>query len=284
MVIFLQSVNKFTKKKGGEMKKSWIISLLAIGLLIFAGCSSATSSSKESQDSTEPKEVVLYVTRHGKTMFNAAERAQGWSDSPLIDEGVEIAEQLGKGLKKEKVEFVSAYSSDSGRARETTELALKNNGQKKMNYTEDKRLREICFGTYEGDTNENMWEAAAKAANYKDSKELLADDDLSLDGMYDAIKAADETGMAEDLPTVKKRMKEALTEIAEETEKNGGGNVLVVSHGGAIMAAISELRGEKTAEFLPIDNASVTKISYKNGKFKIQDVASNTYVEAGAQK
>lgn len=29
----------------------------------------------------------LYIVRHGKTMFNAIGRAQGWSDTPLTAEG-----------------------------------------------------------------------------------------------------------------------------------------------------------------------------------------------------
>lgn len=266
------------------MKRKLSMTMIIASMLLLVGCGTTSNATDDSTaGSTKSNEVVLYVTRHGKTMFNAAERAQGWSDSPLIDDGVKVAEQLGKGLKKEEIDFVSAYSSDSGRARETAEVVLNNNGQKKLGYTEEKQLREICFGTFEGDTNDNMWEAAAKAADYKDADELLADDELTLDGMYDAIKAADKTGLAEDLPTVKKRMVAAITEIAEKTEKDGGGNVLVVSHGGAIMAMISELRGEKTAEFLPIDNASVTKISYKAGKFKVQDVGSTSYVEAGAK-
>ena len=29
----------------------------------------------------------LYVIRHGKTMFNALQRAQGWCDTPLTSKG-----------------------------------------------------------------------------------------------------------------------------------------------------------------------------------------------------
>ena len=55
-------------------------------------------------------DVNLYVTRHGKTMFNNVHRAQGWSDTPLTKPGIEVAEQLGRGLKD--VNFIAAYSSD----------------------------------------------------------------------------------------------------------------------------------------------------------------------------
>ncbi|MCB5950929.1 phosphoglycerate mutase family protein [Enterococcus sp. BWT-B8] len=97
---------------------------------------------------------------------------------------MEAAGQLGKGLEKENIQFASAYSSDSGSARETTEVLLNNDGQNDLNYTEDKRLREICFGTYEHDTNNNMWEAAA---NYKNTEKVLVDEEFTLEGMYEAI-------------------------------------------------------------------------------------------------
>ncbi|WP_054950330.1 phosphoglycerate mutase family protein [Numidum massiliense] len=85
-------------------------------------------------------EVVLYVTRHGKTHFNTVRRVQGWSDTPLTDEGVRVAEQLGKGLKKENVHFDAAYSSDSGRARETARIVLDSIGQRELTITENKKI------------------------------------------------------------------------------------------------------------------------------------------------
>lgn len=107
-------------------------------------------------------------------MFNTTEQAQGWSDTPLTDEGIAIAEQLGKGLKNDEVEFVSAYSSDLGRARETAKLVLQNNGQKDLQYTEDQRFREVCYGVYEGDTNDNMWTAIAQELGYESSAEYFS--------------------------------------------------------------------------------------------------------------
>jgi probable phosphoglycerate mutase len=31
--------------------------------------------------------VTIYVTRHGKTMFNTVHRVQGWADTPLTTAG-----------------------------------------------------------------------------------------------------------------------------------------------------------------------------------------------------
>ena len=42
----------------------------------------------------------LYIIRHGKTMFNTIGRAQGWSDTPLTEEGERGIRELGFGLRE----------------------------------------------------------------------------------------------------------------------------------------------------------------------------------------
>jgi broad specificity phosphatase PhoE len=246
------------------------------------GNQQSDSQSSSSAEVAKEKPVVFYVTRHGKTMFNTVTRAQGWADTPLTDAGVEVAEALGKGIKKENIEFTAAYSSDLGRARETAELVLDNSGQKKVPLTEDKRLREFCFGIYEGDTDENMWGAVGKKMgynSYEDFMKAFADRKVDLTEAVKNLKSLDTTGLAEDQPTVKKRMQTALKEIAKKTEADGGGNVLLVAHGMSILAMVSDL----TDDELPIqlENASVTKIVYENNQFKVESVGDMSYVEAG---
>lgn len=269
------------------MRKNFkgIFSLLAIILLMLTGCSTSgakTSDSNASTDKTD--EVVLYVTRHGKTMFNTVHRAQGWSDTPLTEDGVKVAEQLGKGLKEKKITFKSAYSSDAGRARETASLALKNNGQSDLQVTESKNLREVCFGSYEGEHNEVMWGDAGKELgydSYEDFMKAISSGEATVPEMLSALKKIDESGMSEDWDGVKQRMQKELKEIAEETANDGGGNVLVVAHGMSILSMISDMTDE-TPEGGQLANASVTKISYKDGKFKVKEVGNMDYVEAGS--
>lgn len=67
-------------------------------------------------------DVTLYVTRHGKTMFNTVHRAQGWADTPLTPAGVEVAQKLGRGLQT--TPFIAVWSSDAGRARETAHIVM----------------------------------------------------------------------------------------------------------------------------------------------------------------
>ena len=61
----------------------------------------------------------LYIIRHGKTMFNTIGRAQGWSDTPLTEEGERGIRELGIGLRESGLEFTKAFSSDSGRTIQT---------------------------------------------------------------------------------------------------------------------------------------------------------------------
>lgn len=227
-------------------------------------------------DKNKDHVVTLYITRHGKTMFNARNRVQGWADSPLVAAGVEVATDLGHGLKD--IHFVDAYSSDSGRAIETANLVLKHSGQSKLKLKQRKDLRELNFGIFEGDQNENLWKAVGSAAGVTSTDEFMA---LSLEQMINFIAAADPTKQAEDWSILSTRIKKEMDTISEETAQNGGGNVLVVSHGLAITVLVGMLDHSKTK--LGLENASVTKILYKDGKYTIESVGSMSYVEQGKE-
>ena len=227
-------------------------------------------------------EVTIYLTRHGKTMFNNVHRAQGWSDTPLIESGIKVAEQLGRGLKD--VEFITAYSSDLGRARQTARIILESKGDT-IAINEMEALREACFGDFEGDLDPNMWNPAAQHLGYSSDKELMADlakGNITLKKMLDAVKAVEKSGHAENYQQVKKRMQIALKTIAESAKAQGGGNVLVVSHGIAIMSMVEDLLDAPITT--PLGNASVTKIRYTDdGKFVVESFGDMSYVEKGKQ-
>ncbi|PQZ57063.1 MULTISPECIES: histidine phosphatase family protein [Bacillus] len=220
--------------------------------------------------------VTLYVTRHGKTMLNASHRVQGWADSPLVEKGVEIAANLGTGLKD--INFASVYSSDSGRAIETANLVLKYSEQSKFKLEKRKDLRELNFGTFEGEKVENMWDAIGKAAGVKSPDELMK---FSIEEIINLIRAADPTKQAEDWEVFSTRIKTEIDKISEEAAENGGGNVLVVVHGLMITALIEMLDRSKTK--LGVKNASVTKILYRDGTYTVESVGDMSYVEKGKE-
>lgn len=230
--------------------------------------------------STFANDVVIYLTRHGKTMFNTTHRAQGWSDTPLTKPGIEIAQQLGWGLKD--IDFVDVYSSDLGRARQTASIILAAKGDK-FDIIEMDKLRETCFGLFEGDLDPNMWTPAAQSLGYASFEALMSDftaGHITIDKMMNAIATVEKSGEAENYQTVKTRMEQALTEIANKTKQQGGGNVLVVSHGMAILAFINDYVDPKPSK--QVANASVTIIRYTDhGKFVVEAIGDTSYIDKG---
>ncbi|MDA1527429.1 MULTISPECIES: histidine phosphatase family protein [Bacillus cereus group] len=225
---------------------------------------------------TDSNVVTLYVTRHGKTILNTNHRAQGWADSPLVEKGVEVASNLGTGLKD--IHFTSAYSSDSGRAIETANLVLKYSEQSKLKLEQRKKLRELNFGIFEGEKLDNMWDAVGKAAGVASPEELMK---FSIQEVIDLIRAADPTKQAEDWELFSTRIKAEIDNISEEVAKDGGGNVLVVVHGLLITTLIELLDSSKTK--LGVENASVTKILYQDGTYTVESVGDMSYVAKGKE-
>ncbi|MFK0524611.1 histidine phosphatase family protein [Paenibacillus illinoisensis] len=277
------------------MKWKKVLVVVATITMLMAGCSNTSSSEVKSSESQtdKNKEVVIYFARHGKTMLNTVDRSQGWIDAPLTPAGVEVAEALGKGLSD--VEFNKAYSSDSGRAIETAELILANNGQGDLEITKDKRLREYNFGTYEGMLNEEMMAAVAK------KKGLTVEEYMQFmqeNGFYKSIKEfADilseldkvnvEEGVnwpAEDSKTIETRLQDSLNDIVEKAEEDGGGNILVVSHGMSIVTLLGELDENIEVPASGLSNASISKVTYKDGKYTVDSVNDLSYVEEGQKQ
>ncbi|EOI01712.1 hypothetical protein UAY_01120 [Enterococcus moraviensis ATCC BAA-383] len=278
------------------MKLKKMLVGMALLSMVLAGCSNGTAKEEKKADAKEKdnSEVVIYLARHGKTMLNTVDRSQGWIDAPLTPAGVEVAEQLGKGLSD--VTFDKVVTSDSGRAIETAELVLKNNGQEKMmkEMTKDKRLREYNFGTYEGLMNEDMLTAVAKeqGKTYEEYNEWMKEVGFYkgiiefADVLSDLDKKNVEEGVnwpAEDSKTIVTRLKAGLDDIVKDAEKEGANNVLVVSHGMSIITLLGELDANAELPDGGLKNASVSKVTYKDGKYTIDSVNDLSYVEKGKE-
>lgn len=242
-------------------------------------CTFAQKKNNNTKDNT----VVLYITRHGKTILNTMDRVQGWADTPLTPAGVEVAEYLGVGLND--VHFKAAYSSDLGRARQTARIVLDTKGQKDMKLTEVPEVRETNFGSYEGEFNPKMWNDAALYLHYKSYKEMMTDLEKNpalLKDMVDSFKALETLGIGEDYNQVKARGQKAIREIAEKEAANGGGNVLLVGHGMSIGIFLSDLDSYgKKPDAGHMGNAAVCKVIYKDGKFTLESFGDMSYVEKG---
>lgn len=63
--------------------------------------------------------VRFYIVRHGQTLLNSLDRAQGWADSPLTEAGKQMVADIGQKLKG--IDFDAVYTSDMLRAVQTAE-------------------------------------------------------------------------------------------------------------------------------------------------------------------
>ncbi|WP_242703705.1 histidine phosphatase family protein [Candidatus Enterococcus moelleringii] len=264
------------------MKK--LLWMLPIAALLLTACGSnetGTDDSGGTASTNEAKETTIYLVRHGKTWFNTMNQVQGYSDSPLTEEGEEQAKLVGEGLKD--VEFTSAYSSDLGRQRNTAKLILEQNQHDVPQIIENNGFREKNFGSFEGQSNDDMNLAVAKALDldYPEGSDELWDflkEQLTEEELANKVAEVDPTQTAETYDEMHQRVEKVMPEMIKEVEAKGGGNVLIVSSGGIIpiileSVAPGEYQGEKIA------NCSVTTLTYKDGKYTIDKIGDTTFVD-----
>ncbi|GIO24152.1 histidine phosphatase family protein [Oceanobacillus sp. J11TS1] len=269
------------------MKKRLLQLVVAVFSIIFiVGCSSTSALEKKEEESVEDGEVTLYIVRHGKTMLNTTDRVQGWSDAVLTAEGEKTVRYAGKGLKD--IEFTAAYSSDSGRSVQTSNIILDENKKSDVTLQTDKRLREFNFGSYEGELNHTMWTDIAESQG-KTLDEWM-DEGISPKNFANSVAELDkgrvkegENWPAEDYETIAKRLKESIDEIAEKESGKGDSNVLIVSHGLSIGVLVDILSEGYELPAGGLKNASVTTVKYKDGKYSIDKVGDLSYIEKGQE-
>lgn len=89
--------------------------------------------------------MLMIFARHGETVFGSEERLEGLSKSPLTENGRKQAERLGFYCQEKEIKTI--ISSPLLRTMETASVV----GEiLKIKPKIDERLREICFGEWEG--------------------------------------------------------------------------------------------------------------------------------------
>jgi len=174
----------------------------------------------------------FYLIRHGSTCWNKEKRAQGHSQNPLDEEGVQQAVALADRLNEEKWDHI--YSSDLLRARQTAEILADRLGVETIRY--DVRLRERSGGRIEGTTvEERILKWGAKWSE--------------LDLGIETPEACMARGSA------------CIREIAEV---HRDGNILIVSHGALLRHTLKGLIPVLNTDEL-LANTSVTEVTWING-------------------
>jgi probable phosphoglycerate mutase len=193
------------------------------------------------------KETKLVIARHGETQWNAEQRFQGFSDSPLTAAGEAQAEALGERLAREH--FDAVYCSDLGRVRQTVAPFLARSG---LEASFDAALRERCYGALEGKTLPEL------------QREFP--DDLA---RYRGRDPHAVPPGGESTAQFHERIIAALERIANE---NAGRSIAVIAHGGVLGALYRHVNG------LALDaprnhslaNASINRFVYHRERWLLE--------------
>ena len=189
--------------------------------------------------------MKIYLTRHGQTEWNRADRVQGIMDSPLTQEGIEMAELLRESSKN--IKFDKVYSSDLKRAEDTAKIVAPDNEIISTPY-----LREIDVGNWSG--------------RYFNT---LKEEDRELYTTYfnepHKYKREDGESLYEVMDRVKKFFEGYILNSKDK-------NVLIVSHGVTIVAILNYVEKIDISDFWEnrvLRNATFNIIEYSDGEFKV---------------
>lgn len=208
--------------------------------------------------------VRFYIVRHGQTLLNSLDRAQGWADSPLTEAGTQMAVDIGHKLNG--VDFDAAYTSDMLRAVQTAELILDAGGKNGVPVKKDVRLREWCLGNMEAENNAVFIKNVADwlgGASFAELNERLPD-------VADAIYDHDTTGMAEPFQTIEERLKAVFVDIVQRHGMEENTNILIVTHAFAIKTIFHLFEPEQLGKVGKVKNASVSRLIFENGIFSLE--------------
>lgn len=206
--------------------------------------------------------ISFYIIRHGQTLLNQLDRAQGWTDSPLTTLGEQAARELGKTLSS--VIFQAAYTSDTIRAFDTAKLVLKENGQPATEIYQDARLREWCLGTMEAEKNKVFMECVSGwlggAVSFSEMNRRLPE-------VAAAIHQHDTTGMTESFEQICERLKSFF--LSAGTSYPDGSNILIITHAFLIKTVIYLFNFENMEKISKINNTESTRLLFDGKAFKV---------------
>lgn len=236
-------------KRMNQMKRAWVPNC---SMSIFSyedgrwTLEEEPMTADEYRQKHDPKTIHFYLMRHGETVFNVERRVQGWCDSPLTEAGIRQAKEAGRRLSG--VHFDRVYTSTSERARDTAALVT---SRKAVN---DKRLREVFYGTLEGQKYEPIFDQIMQRhiqVHYKD-----------LGG--------------EERTDVEKRIHSFFRDVIDQAEDNN--TILLVSHGDYYFTLMETLfhiprqtlydRAESEHRN-PTPNCGIARFDYVNQTYKL---------------
>ena len=207
----------------------------------------------------KPPPARLLLVRHGQSTWNREHRIQGQLDPPLSAEGRRQAMHVARRLAHRPL--AGFYSSDLKRAFETADAISEAVAARP---SPSMGLREIYLGAWEGLTTEEL------AQRFPAEWALWTEEPS-----WDVVPGGEGSVPFE------ARVNSELDSILA---RHPHGDVLVVTHGGVIQVALHRVVGRPNHGLFPfrIENASISVIEKRNGRFVVSGVNDTSHLEPAA--
>ncbi|HUT11082.1 MAG TPA: histidine phosphatase family protein [Thermoguttaceae bacterium] len=188
--------------------------------------------------------MLLYCIRHGESCYNAQGRIQGQSDVPLSELGLRQSEAVAAALAGEGVEAL--YASPLRRAMQTAGPVA---DALQVEIRTDPRLMEVHAGVFQDKLRTDL--------------EQLYPEEIARwqSGDPDFVIPGGES---------RRQLMHRGHEVFDEIRRTGHEQVVVVTHGGLLSAALKSLL-EIPAEKHPFvfQNGSITRLEWTDGEVKL---------------
>ncbi|MBT8122607.1 MAG: histidine phosphatase family protein [Gammaproteobacteria bacterium] len=189
------------------------------------------------------------ITRHYKTLINAAEEILGWEDSPRDSGWKADVEFVGERMQERGIQFDAVYSSDLERARQTAMVHARRLGIHIIHDTP--ALNEVNYGKL-----------------YKKKKKWVADHYPKHKKDPDLVYPEGES--------FRQMQERSVNFIKSLAQRNPQQTVLIVAHAGVIRGLVSHFLGLNYADHLK------HKISHRYiGDFLLEGDTCVRYDELG---
>ena len=164
----------------------------------------------------------FWLVRHGLTKWNAQKRFMGQTDIPLSARGRAQAQWLARQLHDRKIAAI--YTSDLARACETAQI-IASQRTPELPVHVSQAWRELNFGAWEGLTYARI------AAQYGEQPDFFSD------------PARNAPPGGESPAHLLQRVRAELVTVARNLNWSVQGDVVIVSHSGALRMLLCDLLG-----------------------------------------
>jgi enolase len=192
---------------------------------------------------------MLYIIRHGQSVWNFENKFTGWTDVELNENGIKEAENVGKIVKNLNINYV--FTSNLKRTIQTAEIIKKNIINPDLTTIQDEALNERHYGIFTGKNKDEI------------KNEHGVDFVHTLRRSY-----TNKPENGESLFDVKLRTGHYFDkEVKPIIDKNN--NVLIVAHGNSLRALFVHLglKNENTIETFEIPTGLLIKIDLEKNDF-----------------